>query len=202
MKNQCFDLTDRSGIRYDDWLDAFLPVLRGAWGPVLDLGCGSGNDTLYLVERGIEVLPCDCDPEIAANVRRNFPEVARVTLFDMARGLPFPDGFCGAVIADLSLHFFDAETTFFILGEIKRVLAPGGVLLFRVNSRKDARRGNGETELEPGLFQLADGRRKRFFDEAMLTRFFTGWTLSALSEGVMHRYAKPKTLWSGLARPI
>jgi SAM-dependent methyltransferase len=136
MKGQCFDLTDRSGIKYDDWLGAFLPVLKSARTPVIDLGCGSGNDTLYLVENNIRVIPCDISAEIVSNIRRNFPELDRVEQFDMTHGL------------------------------------------------------------------LNDGRMKRFFDEAMITHFFRGWELSGLSESVMHRYVKPKTLWTAMARPI
>jgi SAM-dependent methyltransferase len=203
MKGQCFDLTDRSGIKYDDWLGAFLPVLKSARTPVIDLGCGSGNDTLYLVENNIRVIPCDISAEIVSNIRRNFPELDRVEQFDMTHGLLFPDGFSDVIIADLSLHFFDEQTTFFVLDEIKRILSPRGILLFRVNSLKDARHGgSGGTEISHGLFRLNDGRMKRFFDEAMITHFFRGWELSGLSESVMHRYVKPKTLWTAMARPI
>ena len=203
MKGQCFELTGRSGIKYDDWLGAFLPVLKSARTPVIDLGCGSGNDTLYLVENGISVVPCDISPEIIENIRRNFPELDRALLLDMSRGLPFPDDFADVIISDLSLHFFDEETTFFILDEIKRVLSPLGALLFRVNSSKDIRRDDkGGNEISPGLFRLDDGRLKRFFDRDMVFRFFNGWELSGLSESVMHRYVKPKTLWTAMARPI
>ena len=203
MKGQCFELTDRGSIKYDDWLGAFLPVLKSVRTPVIDLGCGSGNDTLYLVENGIPVVPCDVSPEIIENIRRNFPELDRALLFDMSRGLPFSDNSTDVIIADLSLHFFDEETTFFILNEIKRVLSPSGALLFRVNSSKDIRRGgrNG-AEISPGLFRLDDGRLKRFFGRDMVSHFFNGWELSGLSESVMHRYAKPKTLWTAMARSI
>lgn len=39
-------------IKYDDWLDLFERALSECKMPIIDLGCGSGNDTLYLIEKG------------------------------------------------------------------------------------------------------------------------------------------------------
>lgn len=46
---------ERSSIRTDDWLDKFEEIIMASSKPVLDLGCGGGNDTLYLVEKGREI---------------------------------------------------------------------------------------------------------------------------------------------------
>ena len=62
----------------------------------------------------------------------------------MTKGLPFADNFTDLMICDLNLHYFTEKTTFEILQEIKRVLKPGGILLFRVNSTKDVNHGAGE----------------------------------------------------------
>ena len=46
-------------ITYDNWLDDYKHVLDNCKTEVLDLGCGIGNDTLYLTERGFKVIACD-----------------------------------------------------------------------------------------------------------------------------------------------
>ncbi len=50
---------DREKIKYDDWLQLFDRAIINCKTPVIDLGCGSGNDTLYLIEKGKTVIPCD-----------------------------------------------------------------------------------------------------------------------------------------------
>ena len=38
---------------------------------VLDLGCGSGNDTLYLINKGKKVISCDQSSNAINNIRKN-----------------------------------------------------------------------------------------------------------------------------------
>lgn len=91
----------------------------------------------------------------------------------MSKGLPFEDNVADIIISDLSLHYFTEQKTFEILDEIKRVLKPNGLLLFRVNSVKDVNHGAGEgKEIEPHLYETTDGRYKRFFDEEDIKKFF------------------------------
>lgn len=62
----------------------------------------------------------------------------------MTKGLPFDDNFTDIIISDLSMHYFTKQKTCEILKEMKRVLKPNGILLFRVNSVKDVNHGAGE----------------------------------------------------------
>ena len=112
--------------------------------PIIDLGCGSGNDTLYLIERGKKVIPCDYSKNAIENIKNNFPEIERAECFDMTKGLPFEDNLTDIIISDLSLHYFTEQKTFEILDEIKRVLKPNGLLFFRVNSINDVNYGARE----------------------------------------------------------
>lgn len=116
---------------YDLWMGDLSP-----WpGSVLDLGCGGGGNTRWLLSQGREVVACDLSRNAVDAVARDCGVEA--LCLDMREGLPFPDGRFGLVAADLSLHYFTEKETFFILGEIARVLSPGGALLFRVNSTAD-----------------------------------------------------------------
>ena len=50
--NNIYNNYERDKIKYDDWLDLFDRAIQNCQTPIIDLGCGSGNDTLYLIERG------------------------------------------------------------------------------------------------------------------------------------------------------
>lgn len=199
----------RREIKYDDWLDLFKRAIENCQTPIVELGCGKGKDTLYLVEKGKKVIPCDYSSSAIENIQKNFPEVERAECFDMTKGLPFEDNFTDLIVCGLSLHYFTERTTFKILEEIKRVLKPKGILLFRVNSTKDVNYGAGEgKEIEHHLYETDDGRHKRFFDKDDLEKFFADWETiymqeetivyekSIAREGIVGNYEnEKKVLW-------
>ena len=148
----------------DDWLDLFEETMQSCTTPIIDLGCGKGNDVLYLIEHGkTNVIPCDYSGPAIDNIKKNFPEILRAECFDMAAGFPFPDEFTDVIIANLSLHYFTEKITHEIVSEIKRILKPQGILIFRVNSIRGV--NNNWLEVEPHLFRDPDEGYKRFFDE-------------------------------------
>lgn len=187
-------------IEYDDWLDQFEEIVQACDTPIIDLGCGGGNDTKYLTERGKRVLACDISAEKIDELRKAIPQAEALCL-DMREKLPFADNSTKIVIADLSLHFFDREMTFAILEEIKRVLTLDGVLFFRVNSMPDYHTDRpGEVELEPHFYRTERGCFRRFFDRSDIETFFYGWKFLHLKAETMNRYRNPKYLWTGAVR--
>jgi len=199
--NNIYACCERERITYDDWLSNFEDTVRNCDTVIVDLGCGSGNDTKYLVERGKKVIACDYSLQAVQNISKNFPEAVGAECFDMTEGLPFEDGFTELVIADLSLHYFTQEVTGYVLDEIKRILKPNGVLLARVNSVRDVNHGAGQgKEVEHHLYKTADGRLKRFFDRNDIERFFADWEMLFVREEEMTRYALPKILWTVMLR--
>ena len=189
---------ERERIIYDDWLELFDRAIEQCKTPIIDLGCGSGNDTKYLIERGKKVIPCDYSTQAIENIKKNFPEVERTECFDMRTGLPFEDNFTSIIIEDLSLHYFSKEDTRKLLDEIKRVLKKDGILLFRVNSVNDVNHGAGQgEEIERHYYKTTDGRYKRFFDNEDISSFFEGWEVLYINEEQMTRYEKTKELWRG-----
>ena len=50
---------NRETITVDDWLERFDSIIDNSSKPILDLGCGGGNDTLYLITKGKQVISCD-----------------------------------------------------------------------------------------------------------------------------------------------
>ncbi|MBM9468384.1 class I SAM-dependent methyltransferase [Nakamurella sp. YIM 132084] len=60
-------------------LDAFAEQVRGL-GPVLDAGCGPGDASGYLHERGVQVTGIDLSPRMVGHARRLHPQLT----FDVA----------------------------------------------------------------------------------------------------------------------
>lgn len=186
-------------IIYDNWLDNYIDIINNTEGKTIDLGCGEGNNSLYLTERGKEVLACDFSASAIQIVNKYLPNV-ETKQFDMRNIFPLEDNSTNLVIADLSLHYFSEEETFKILSEIKRILNNNGHLIFRVNSIRDINHGALRgTKLEESYYEV-DNMRKRFFTKEAIEYFFKNWNIEDITEDEMTRYAKPKVLIRGMVR--
>ncbi len=178
-------------IVYDNWLDSYKSVLDECKTTVLDLGCGTGNDTLYLTEKGFKVIACDYSEVALAKIKNVFTDV-ETKLVDISERLPFGDNSFDLIIADLSLHYFDEQTTKSIMKEIKRLLSPNGHLIARVNSTADINHGAGQGKKLEENFYFVEGYNKRFFDIKDAERFFSIIGKPEIKEADMLRYSKPK----------
>ncbi|HEV2403232.1 MAG TPA: class I SAM-dependent methyltransferase [Candidatus Saccharimonadales bacterium] len=134
-------------------------------GKVLDLGAGQGQDSRFFAEHGYEVVSTDLEDSALEQSRSKLSGELkqRVTIqkVDLREELPFEPASFDVVYAHLSLHYFDYETTLRLFGEIQRILKPGGVFAFFVNSVHDPEYNTGE-KLEEGYFQI-DKTTKRYF---------------------------------------
>ena len=186
----------RDEIKYDDWLDRFENIVTNCKTPILDLGCGSGNNTLYLINKNKKVVAADLSSNAIENIKKNFPEISDAKCFNMLDGMPFEDNSFEVIIADLSLHYFKKEDTEKVINELKRILTTNGHLIIRVNSINDVNHGAGQgLEIEKHLFQTQDGRLKRFFDEEDIREFFKDFKIIYLNEEIMTRYKLEKRLY-------
>ena len=187
---------DRETIKVDNWLDEFSSIIDSAAAPILDLGCGSGNDTLYLIKKNKNVFAVDQSENAIINIKRNFPEVIETRTMNMLDGIDYPDNMFSIVIADLSLHYFSDEDTKSVLSEIKRILRSEGYLLIRVNTINDVNHGAGEgEEIEHHFYRTKDGMFKRFFDEEDIRRVFSEFNIFFCEEQKMMRYRSEKTVY-------
>lgn len=181
----------------DDWLDPWLPELtaRTAGLPVMEIGCGSGDDTATLAAAGLSVVAFDLSPEAVATARARVPK-ARITCQDVREPFPLGAGAAGAVVASLSLHYFAWDETLALAQRIHAVLRPGGLLLCRLNSTEDTHFGaRGHRAIEENFFDV-NGERKRFFDAAAIDRLFaSGWQRVSTRHAVTGKYGLPKSLW-------
>lgn len=50
----------KKSLKYDEWLVEFETIISKVDTDIIDLGCGvTGNNTLYLLEKGKSVISCD-----------------------------------------------------------------------------------------------------------------------------------------------
>ncbi|MFZ2359101.1 MAG: class I SAM-dependent methyltransferase [Anaerolineae bacterium] len=185
------------------WIEQVLPdaAARAALaGRVLELGCGLGHDTRWLVQAGGQVTALDGSAVALARLGAALPGPEYVH-HHLPAPLPFPAASFDAVAAGLSLHYFAWDDTLAVMHEVHRVLRPGGLFVLAVNASGDAEFGYGRgAEVEPGLFAF-DGRRKRFFTEADCRRLLaTGWELLALRPLEEQRFGRLKRMWIAAAR--
>lgn len=184
---------------YDLWLDEYSDILENNKdNEILDLGCGTGADTLYLIERGYKVLSCDFSKEALKSVKDNIPN-SKVKYLNMMEKFPIDDNAYSLVIADLSLHYFDNNTTIHLMNEIKRILKNNGILLSRVASINDFNFGAGVGEKLEKNYYFEGAYTKSFFDIEDINRYFGIVGTVELRETSMIRdeeeYSKPKRLY-------
>lgn len=193
--NNEFEKYESKKPKYDLWLDKYADILEQSKDtPIIDLGCGLGSDSLYLLERGYKVISCDVSDVALERVKVNVSG-SQTMLVDMLEGLPFHDLTAKVIVADLSLHYFCWKDTVKIIGEIKRVLVSGGYLFCRVNSTKDINHGAGQGNVIEENYYATEGNMKRFFDREQIEKLFDEWECRHIDEHQMNRYKLPKILW-------
>ena len=95
-------------------------------GPVLDIGCGPGQVAGYLADREVVTIGIDLAPRMLQVARRRHPDIALVAA-DMRR-LPIRAESCAGLVAFYSLPFLARRELPGAIGELRRLLPPGGVL--------------------------------------------------------------------------
>jgi tellurite methyltransferase len=121
----------------------FDQLLRGRITPgmrIVDAGCGSGRNIVYLLRNGYDVFGVDADPQAVAGVRRLAAALAPNLPADNFRVEPveamtFPDAFADVVLSNAVLHFARDDQQFErMLRDMWRVLKSGGMLFCRLAS--------------------------------------------------------------------
>jgi ubiquinone/menaquinone biosynthesis C-methylase UbiE len=151
-------LYDRmNGAMERDWMgERRSHLLSGARGTVLEIGGGTGANLPHY--RNVErVTVSEPDPFMREKLRRKLTTAhVPVKVSEAgAEALPFPDGSFDTVVSTLVLCTVrDQELA---LAEIRRVLRPGGRLLFIEHVRSEGRMAHWQDRIEPLWKRLLAG---------------------------------------------
>jgi SAM-dependent methyltransferase len=124
---QYIELFGTGAYMHTDDVDLITRHLSIQPGNVLDVGCGPG----YLTERlrllGVNVTGIDIVPEFITHARNASPD-SRYEIGSMEQ-LPVPGGSIAGILAWYSLIHFTPAGIDGVLVELRRAIAPGGVLV-------------------------------------------------------------------------
>ncbi|KAI5849979.1 putative actin-binding protein ABP140 [Tricharina praecox] len=179
------------------WLQQEFPILSAAtgeeYGPcvVVELGCGAGN-TLFPVLQ-INTNPrfcihgCDFAPNAVAVVKAQelYAQYepkgnVRASVYDLSAEDTLPEGVeAGSVDIVIMVFVFSAlapSQWIAALRNVRRMLKPGGKVLFRDYGRHDLAqvRFKGGRYLDENFYIRGDGTRVYFFEEEQLGEIFSG----------------------------
>ncbi|RKS08526.1 methyltransferase family protein [Nocardiopsis sp. Huas11] len=164
---------------------------------VLELGAGHGRDALWFAVRGLRVHAADfsataLDQLTRTADRQGVAGRVRTHLHDARTPLPLADASVDGVFAHMLLCMaLSTAQIHALMGEIDRVLRPGGALVYTVRHTGDAHYGAG-TSHGDDIFEHG-GFAVHFFDRALVENLATGWDLAEVApfeEGEL-----PRRLW-------
>ena len=164
---------------------------------VLELGAGHGRDSLSFAHRGFSVRSLDFSPEalhqLRARARQNSVADRITTLVhDVRTPIPLPDESVDGVFAHMLLCMaLSTAQIHAAVAEIRRILRPGGSLIYTVRHTGDAHHGtgiaHGDDIYEHGGFAV------HFFDSALVNTLAQQWNpaeVHGFEEGEL-----PRRLW-------
>ena len=127
LSHQYIDLFGSGQHEHPDDLRLIDQHLGQLTGPILDLGCGPGHLTGYLRSTCPDVTGVDMVPEFIAHARQAHPDAA----FELGSiaSLTRPNGSVAGALAWYSLIHLEPDQLDDALAEIRRIMAPAGVLI-------------------------------------------------------------------------
>ena len=164
---------------------------------VLELGAGHGRDALYFARCGFTVQATDFSPTGLDQLRdaagtAGLAERVSTAVHDVREPLPQADASADAVFAHMLLCMaLSTREIEALVGEVRRVLRPGGTFVYTVRHTGDAHYGagtaHGDDIFEHGGFAV------HFFPRHLVDALADGWNLTEVhpfEEGDL-----PRRLW-------
>jgi len=166
------NLSPADAARRHSWNPTPHPLIRQIWQQlpagcnVLDLGCGSGRDTLFLAQQGFHVTAVDRSPEVIQQLQFTANQLALKNIRTICHSidtLTLPDPSYELINMANVLHFLAKETAIELLDRVKNSLPSGGQIIIQAFTTKDV------------LFQTR--RHKAYFETEELRTLFADFDI-------------------------
>jgi ubiquinone/menaquinone biosynthesis C-methylase UbiE len=155
---------------------------------ILDLGCGTGRHVLYLADLGFEVYGLDVSEEAIETAKILLKERnlhAELDARSMHERLDYEDRFFDAVICIRVLNHGKIEDIRETIGEIERILRPGGLVYVTVRKKVTKDMRLPFREISPRTYIPLEGKEKGIihymFNKELLRKEFRNFRLHRLS---------------------
>ncbi len=144
---------------------------------ILDIGCGTGHDLAFFVERGAEAYGIDAAMKMVQYASKKV-SAAKVIQHDFTKQFPFESSYFDLVHSQFALeHEFDLTKIF---EEVHRVLAPNGVFFLLV--------------MHPIKHLLEKTNHSYFEQEQYVEIFFDGTASVQMTSHCLADYLSPYVL--------
>lgn len=147
---------------------------------ILDAGCGGGRNMHWFIQNDFDIFGTDWSEAAILNLRNTYPQLPGENFqISLVEKMPFSDNYFEHVISSAVLHFANNEQHFKeMLGEMIRVLKPGGSIFIRMTS--DIGIENKVKLLSNGNHQIPDGSMRFLLTKPLLANCMQELNLSFL----------------------
>lgn len=192
----------KNSFKNENWLEKYKEIINKIEGnSAVDLGCGIGQDTKWLIDNGFDVISCDISNIALEKLKELIPNSETLQI-DIRETLPFKENSINLVNADLSIHYFYMKDTIKIFNEINRILTPNGILIGRVNSDKNKGYIREETKVIEDNYYYDFEKYFRLFNKEQFDILSKNWKIIVLNEDIITRVDKKKVLWEFIFQKI
>jgi len=173
---EAYDSTalEREGYEMQEWkirlrADFTALLQREKEKSLLEIGAGTGRDSLFFKEQGLEPVCIDLSPAMIELCKKKGLEAYEMDMADLA----FPEASFNAAYAMNSLLHIPKAEFLEVLGQVNRVLKPGGVFFMGVYGGYD----------HEGIYEKDAYTPQRFFS------FYEDSDLQKTAESVFEIYS-------------
>jgi ubiquinone/menaquinone biosynthesis C-methylase UbiE len=154
---------------------------------LLDIGCGTGQDSVYFAKKGMSVTALDL---VSSSLERLSQREKRITCLtqDICQ-LNFPEGSYDVIYAHLSLQYFDDRQSHEIFANIFKILKKGGLFFVKCKSTTDRLYGEGENI---GQDTFIRGHIRHFFSRDYMAEVCRPFQVLSLRK-TCSRYGKDRS---------
>ena len=192
----------KNSFKNENWLEKYKEIINKIEGnSAVDLGCGIGQDTKWLIDNCFDVISCDISNIALEKLKELIPNSETLQI-DIQETLPFKENSINLVNADLSIHYFYMKDTIKIFNEINRILTPNGILIGRVNSDKNKGYIREETKVIEDNYYYDFEKYFRLFNKEQFDILSKNWKIIVLNEDIITRVDKKKVLWEFIFQKI